>query len=83
MAESADLTCAELVELVTDYLEEALPAGERRRFEEHLAECGGCSTYLEQMRTTIAAAGRLREDELDARAKEELLAVFRSWNSPG
>ncbi len=83
MAESADLTCAELVELVTDYLEEALPAGERRRFEEHLAECGGCSAYLEQMRTTITASGRLREDELDPHAKDELLAVFRTWNSPG
>jgi anti-sigma factor RsiW len=83
MAESVDLTCAELVELVTDYVEDALPLHERRRFEEHLAACGGCSIYLEQMQTTIAAAGCLREEELDPRARDELLAAFRGWNSPG
>lgn len=83
MAGSADLTCAELVELVTEYLEGALPAAVRRRFEAHLAECGGCSTYLEQMRTTIAAAGRLREEQLAPEVRQELLAAFHGWNSPG
>jgi anti-sigma factor RsiW len=83
MAATVELTCAELVELVTDYLEGALPLDERGRFEEHLATCGGCSVYLEQMQTTIAAAGRLREEELDPQARDELLAAFRGWNSPG
>jgi len=83
MAESADLSCAELVELVTDYLEGALTARDRLRFEEHLADCEGCSTYLEQMRTTIVAAGRLREEQLDPQVRDELLAAFRGWSSPG
>jgi anti-sigma factor RsiW len=83
MEPSEDLTCAELVELVTHYLEGALPPPERRRFEEHLTDCPGCSNYLEQMQTTIAASGLLREDALDSQVRAELLAVFRGWNSPG
>jgi anti-sigma factor RsiW len=53
-----DLTCRELVELVTDYLEDALPDGERERFEAHLAECDACDAYVEQVRATIRLAGR-------------------------
>ena len=83
MEQSDDLTCAELVELVTDYFENALPLRERRRFEEHLMDCPGCSIYLEQMQTTITATGRLREEELDPRVRDALLAAFRDWNSPG
>jgi anti-sigma factor RsiW len=83
MEQSEDLTCAELVELVTEYLENALPLHERRRFEEHLTDCPGCSIYLEQMQTTITAAGRFREEPLDPRVTDELLAAFRGWNSPG
>jgi anti-sigma factor RsiW len=83
MAESAELTCAELVELVSEYLDDELPIGERRRFDEHLAGCTGCRNYLDQMRRTIDATGRLRENELDQRVKDELLAAFRGWNSPG
>lgn len=83
MEQSDDLTCAELVELVTDYLEDALPPHEQRRFEEHLVDCPGCSTYLEQMQTTISLAGRLSEEELDPRVRDALLAAFREWNSPG
>lgn len=83
METSVELTCAELVELVTDYLENALPPDKRRRFEDHLRDCPGCSVYLEQMQTAITAAGRLREEELDPRMRDELLTVFRAWNSPG
>ena len=58
------MTCQELVELVTDYLEDTLPDEERARFEAHLALCPGCVTYLEQMRQTIQLAGLLTEDSL-------------------
>jgi predicted anti-sigma-YlaC factor YlaD len=74
-----ELTCQELVELVTDYLEMALPEAEMARFEAHLAGCRGCRHYLDQMRTTIRLVGRLREDDLSPMARDELLAVFRSW----
>ena len=49
------LSCQELVELVTDYLEGALPEAERIRFDDHLGGCDGCSAYLSQMRATIVA----------------------------
>ena len=49
-----DLSCRELVELVTDSFEDALPPEQRARFEAHVAECDACATYLEQMRTTLA-----------------------------
>jgi anti-sigma factor RsiW len=48
------MTCQELVELVTDYLEGALPPDDAERFEAHVASCEGCETYVEQMKSTIA-----------------------------
>jgi len=74
-----ELTCQELVELVTDYLEDALPDGDRMRFEDHLAGCTGCTRYLEQMRRTITTVRRLREDDLSPAVRDEMIAVFRGW----
>ncbi len=74
-----ELTCQELVELVTDYLEGVLPAMERARFEAHLAACSHCRIYIEQMRVTIRALGRLGEDDLAPDARETLLRAFRGW----
>jgi anti-sigma factor RsiW len=73
------LTCQDLVELVTDYLEGALPPGARARFEEHLAACDGCDAYLEQMRVTVTLVGRLRPEQLDPHAEAALLDAFRDW----
>jgi anti-sigma factor RsiW len=75
------LSCRELVELVTDYLEGALSEEERARFEEHIGTCGGCRIYLEQMRSTIEQLGYLPEDTLSADAERELLEAFRGWRS--
>ena len=75
------LSCRELVELVTDYLEGALAADERARFEEHIARCGGCKTYLEQIRQTIETLGHLPEDRLTPDAERTLLEAFRDWRS--
>lgn len=77
--EMHDLTCQQLVELVTDYLEAALPADERILFEAHLAACEGCEVYLEQIRRTIETLGTLSEETLPAPARDELLALFRGW----
>ena len=74
-----DLTCQELVETVTAYLEGVLPPAERAHFEAHLAVCDGCRTYLEQMRRTIAAVGTLSEDNLSASERDRLLNLFRTW----
>jgi anti-sigma factor RsiW len=73
------LTCKELVELVTGYLEEALPPVDRERFEVHLATCRGCQNYLAQMRQTIRLVGRLNEEDIVPQARDELLAAFRHW----
>jgi anti-sigma factor RsiW len=73
------LTCQELVELVTEYLEDALTSADRERFEQHLAICPGCVRYVEQLRETIQMSGGLREEALPAQARDELLAQFRNW----
>ncbi len=77
-ARSDEIACIELVELVTDYLEDAVSETDRERIDRHLAECDGCTAYLEQIRQTIAAAGRLVPDDLPPAALETLLVVFRS-----
>lgn len=84
MTTSADeLACNELVELVTDYLEDALPQPERSRIERHLATCDGCTRYVEQIRETITAARRLTPDDVPAPVVDRLLAVFRASRSRG
>jgi anti-sigma factor RsiW len=75
------LTCQELVELVTDYLEGALPPADVVRFEDHLELCPFCVTYVEQLRETIRITGALREEELEPAARDELLAAFRTWKN--
>ena len=75
------LSCRELVELVTDYLEGTLSDEERVRFEAHIEICGGCKTYVEQIRQTISLLGRLPEDGLSPDAERELLEAFRGWRS--
>lgn len=74
-----ELTCQEVVELVSDYLEGTLDTGQRARFEAHLAGCRGCTNYLEQMRRTIQMVGRLTEESLSPPVRDELLALFRDW----
>jgi anti-sigma factor RsiW len=75
------ITCREFVELATDFLEGRLPEPERQRFEDHLALCPGCQAYMEQMRATLSALGRIPEESLSAAAREELLHAFRDWKS--
>lgn len=74
-----DLSCRELVDLVTDYLEGALSPIDTARFDHHLSLCEACQDYLAQMRLTIAATGQLREDDVPAAAVETLLDEFRRW----
>jgi len=74
-----ELSCREVVDLVNDYLEQALPPQERTRFERHLDECPHCVTYLRQLRAMVAALGRLGEEDLDECTRDELMRVFRDW----
>jgi anti-sigma factor RsiW len=75
-----EMPCRELVELVTDYLEDQLSPIDRARFEAHLADCEACRTYLEQFRQTIRVLGRLPEESLSPEARSTLLAAFRDWS---
>jgi anti-sigma factor RsiW len=76
---NASLRCQELVELVTDYLEGALPRRERRLFEKHLSACDGCTTYLDQMRAKIALTGKLEPRSISPEAEAALLMAFGDW----
>lgn len=77
----ADLTCRELVELVTHYLEGALSPAAHARFERHLRSCAACPRYVDQLRATVRALGRLREDDLPEPARGALLTAFRTWKT--
>ncbi len=74
-----EMTCKELVELVTEYLEGTLPEDARRRMENHLLGCDGCTNYLEQMRQTIRLMGQLREENLTSEQRDDLLRLFHDW----
>jgi anti-sigma factor RsiW len=76
-----EMSCQELVELVTEYLEDALPPEERARFEAHIVPCDGCRNYLEQIRKTIELTGRLTPEQLDPQAEAALLGAFRGWHT--
>jgi anti-sigma factor RsiW len=76
------LSCQELVELVTDYLEGALPAAESASFEHHIEGCRGCHEYVRQMRQTIELTGSLTPADIGPEAEAALLGAFRDWRHP-
>lgn len=75
-----DLACQALVELVTEYLEGALPPDLRARFDTHLDLCEGCRNHLEQMRRTIELSGGLRDEDVEPEVMDRLMEAFRSWH---
>jgi len=79
MAIPNPLTCQELVELVTEYLEGKLPAAKRAQFDEHLAVCPGCRIFVEQMRQTIRAVGKLTQESIRPEIRQELVQIFQDW----
>ena len=83
IANPDDLSCKELVEVVTDYLDDRLAIEDRTRFEMHLVYCTPCQVYLDQMRQTVKLAGRLSEETLPPGSKEDLLRAFRRWKGGG
>jgi anti-sigma factor RsiW len=74
-----ELACRQIVELVTDYLEGALPESERLAFEAHLSTCDGCATYLAQIRTTLAALPEACDENAPPAARDDLLRLFGGW----
>ena len=82
MSDYRDLPCSELVELVTDYLEGALPVDERLVVERHLAFCAPCADYLEQMRAVVRVAGQLEEKDVPEPVLDSLVDAFRALRTP-
>lgn len=76
-----EMTCKELVELVTAYLDDSLSIRRRRRFEQHLAGCDGCTRYVAQMAATVRATGSLTEEQVTEEQRAVLLATFRDWRA--
>ncbi|GAC1658806.1 MAG: zf-HC2 domain-containing protein [Candidatus Dormibacteraceae bacterium] len=76
------MTCRQIVELLTDYLEGVLPVAERTRLEAHLAGCRGCTAFLEQVRTTLRVVRGLAAEPLPPAMEAELLVAFRDWHRP-
>ncbi len=73
------LSCQQMVELVTEYLDGAMEPRRRARFEAHLAGCDGCSNYVEQFRTTVAVVGRIEVADVPESVMNELVSAFRTW----
>ena len=75
-----EFSCQEMIEVVTNYLDDALPPDEQQWFERHLSYCAGCSTYFDQMRETIRQTSMVpREESLPPALREEIVAQFRTW----
>ena len=75
-----EFSCQEMIEVVTNYLDAALPADERQRFERHLSYCAGCTTYVDQIRETVRQTGMVpREESLPRALRDEIVAQFRTW----
>ena len=79
------LACQDLVEVVTDYLEDALAPDIRSRFDQHLKICDACLSYVEQIRTAIRLSGRVDLETLSPATRQGLLAAFHGWreSEPG
>jgi anti-sigma factor (TIGR02949 family) len=72
-----EMVCQELVEVVTDYLEDEMAQDERARFESHLPECPFCTRYVDQMRTVSRELRTEETEKLPADRRAALLAEFR------
>ena len=82
-ADVEHVTCRELVEVLTDYLENALDSVDRAEIERHIVFCRGCADYVEQMRSTIDLVGRIAAEggEDSPVQSEKLLSMFREWQA--
>ena len=73
------LTCQEVTEVCTEYLEGRMSLGQRLSFQLHLGMCGHCRVYLRQMKMTIETLGRLDDDPMPTAVRQELITRFRDW----
>jgi anti-sigma factor RsiW len=78
------LTCKELTEVITDYMEGRLPLTRRMAFRLHVMMCGNCYRYLRQLKMTVRALGAMPAEPIPGEICEEMLRAFRTWKmAPG
>lgn len=77
------LTCREVAELVTEYLEGRMSWMQRLQFQLHVGMCAVCRRYLRQMRATTKTLGKLPDEPLPKEVETELLDRFRAWKTRG
>ena len=75
------IVCQQWVEMVTAYLDGALPRRLTKAIDRHLAACEHCTEYLAQMRKTIELTGTLTADDLTPQMQDEFIALFRQWQA--
>ena len=77
--ESFDILCVDAIDLVTEYLDDALSANDLARFRAHLSGCDGCTLYVNQLEMTIELANATgsRRIDLMPRNFDLLLAQLR------
>ncbi len=73
------MRCRQVVELMTEYIEGTLSDSDRKKFEQHIAGCDGCTEYLRQLRISIGLTGRLPDEPVPAHLAEELVRAFKDW----
>lgn len=73
------LSCIDVTDMVTDYLEAELDAGLRVQFEQHVVVCPPCRAHLSQMRQTRTALRCVPEEPLSPELELALLGAFRAW----
>ena len=73
------VSCSEIAELATDYLEGSLPLGKRLDYWFHTFICPSCKVYFEQIRETVRKLGSLRRDDVSTATRDELTEIFRNW----
>jgi anti-sigma factor RsiW len=79
MSETTSLSCRQIVDVVTEYVDGALSSADRLAFEQHITICPPCRAYFTQMRTVVRVAGSLSEDDLPEHVRENLREMFRDW----
>lgn len=83
-----NMTCQELVELVSAFLDGELDPVTERRLVDHIAICDGCGNYVDQFKQTIGVLGELPDDTgdtggpLSAAQRETLMAEFHKRYPP-
>jgi anti-sigma factor RsiW len=81
MSDTGHLTCTQIVEFVTEYLDDGLSPAQRLAFERHVSLCPPCRGYLGQLRKIHRASGSIREDRVPEALRDNLLTAFRDWKA--